>query len=105
MYTVLSDPAKRSPIYNAAGSTANTDGYLDILVKTESGTVLQKLYDDANVQQNLTALNVTTQPYVWGRANAGRGPGIDYVWNTNALTPTGEKAPTGRDSGSAYSSL
>jgi PGF-CTERM protein len=92
MYTVLSDVNKRSPIYNAAGSTANTDGYLDILVKTESGTTLQKLYDDANVQQNLTALNVTTQPYTWGRANAGRGPGIDYVWNTNALTPTGEKA-------------
>ena len=43
-------------------------------------------------RQSLVALNVTTQPYTWGRANAGRGPGIDFYWDTAALTPTGEKA-------------
>ncbi|MFY9799653.1 MAG: MEMAR_RS02690 family S-layer glycoprotein [Methanoregula sp.] len=92
MYTVLADPSLRSTVYNNGGSGLNSDGYLDLVVKTESGTVLQKLYDINNTQQGLTALNVTTQPYTWGRANAGRGPGIDFVWNTAALTPTGEKA-------------
>ena len=29
------------------------------------------------------ALNISTQPYTWGRANRGLGPGIDYVWNTS----------------------
>ena len=92
MYTVLADPSLRNTVYNNGGSGTNSDGYLDLVVKTESGTVLQKLYDINNTQQSLVALNVTTQPYTWGRANAGRGPGIDFVWNTAALTPTGEKA-------------
>jgi hypothetical protein len=88
MYTVLSDGAKRGPVYN----DTTLDGYIDILVKTESGTVLQKLYDNANVQRNITSLNVTSQPYTWGRSDGGKGPGIAYVWNTSARTPANEKA-------------
>ncbi len=92
MYTVLSDVTKRTPVYNNGGSGLNSDGYLDLVVKTESGTTLQQLYNMTGEQHSLVALNVTTQPYTWGRANAGRGPGIDFTWNTAALTPTGEKA-------------
>ncbi len=36
MYTVL-DPSLRNPVYGTAGTGANTDGYLDIVVKTDSG--------------------------------------------------------------------
>ena len=92
MYTVLSNPLVRGPVFNNAGSGTNSDGYIDLFVKTESGTTLQQLYDDNNTARSIVALNVTTQPYTWGRANAGRGPGIDYVWNTAALTNAGEKA-------------
>jgi len=93
MYTVLADPTLRYPVYSQTGSVGNSDGYLDLVVKTESGTVLQYLYNDSVLtRQQLTALNVTTQPYTWGRANSGRGPGIDFYWDTAAVTPTGEKA-------------
>jgi hypothetical protein len=86
MYTVLSNPAVRSPIYDT-GTGINSSGYLDIRVKYENGTTLTKLYDDNNLDQTLIALNVTTQPFTWGRNNSGRGPGIDYVWNTSSYPP------------------
>jgi len=86
MYMVL-NPAMRNPVYNLTGSGVNTDGYLDIQVKYQNGTTFSKLFDDNNLERTLIALNVTTQPYTWGRANAGRGPGIDYVWNTSTYPP------------------
>jgi hypothetical protein len=95
MYTVLSNALLRSPVNNLAGSAAGTDGYLNILVKTESGTTLQSLYTttDGTTTAALTALNVTTQPYTWGRDNAGRGPGFLYNWSTDAINPaTGQRA-------------
>jgi hypothetical protein len=87
MYTVLANPLLRSTIYNTPVSGVNSDGYLDIRVKYEDGTTLMKLYDDNNLERTLLAINVETQPFTWGRANAGRGPGIDYVWNTSAYPP------------------
>jgi PGF-CTERM protein len=93
MYTVLADPALRYPIYNNGGTGTDSDGYLDLVVKTESGTVLQYLYNDTFLtRQSLIGLNVTTQPFTWGRANSGRGPAIDFYWDTSALTPSEEKA-------------
>ena len=86
MYTVL-DPAYRTPVWNNTGSGLNSDGYLDILVKDESGATLQRLYNDTllvpgpgYMSNTLVALNVSTQPFTWGRNNSGRGPGIDYYW-------------------------
>jgi hypothetical protein len=77
MYTVLADPTLRYPLETTGAG--NAEGYLDIVVKTESGTVLQFLYNDSVLtRQQLTALPVKTQPYTWGRANDGRGPGIDF---------------------------
>ena len=37
LYTVLADPELRTPVWNNAGSGINSDGYLDIRVKDESG--------------------------------------------------------------------
>jgi len=77
MYTVLS--GLRSPVYgNAAG-----DGYLDIIVRNESGPTILKLYGNNDGLHNLTSLNVSTQPYFWGE---------DFVWNTSACNPSGEEA-------------
>jgi PGF-CTERM protein len=106
MYTVL-DPSLRSTVYNNAGSGVNSDGYLDVVVKDETGAVLTALYGDIALVSNTTkALNVTTQPYTWGRNNSGRGPGIDFVWNTAAKTSTGEKAyPAGTYTVSVVSKL
>jgi PGF-CTERM protein len=106
MYTVL-DPLLRSTVYGTAGSGANTDGYLDVVVKDETGAVFTALYGDISLVSNTTkALNVTTQPYTWGRNNSGRGPGIDFVWNTAAKTSTGEKAyPAGTYTVSVVSKL
>jgi len=108
MYTVLSDPTLRYTVYNQDGSGTNSSGYLDILVKDETGAVVQKLYgvDPLLPANSIVALNVTTQPYTWGRDNAGRGPGILYVWNTAAITSTGEKAyPAGTYTVSVQSKL
>jgi hypothetical protein len=97
MYTVL-DPALRSPVFNITGpgnaTFPDSDGYLDIVVKDESGAILTALYNTTGTPRanTIKALNVSTQPFTWGRANSGRGPGIDYVWDTAALTITGEKA-------------
>jgi PGF-CTERM protein len=101
MYTVLDPSATplRNPVYGP-GTAANTSGYLNIVVKTESGAILTALYSNTtNVttgilnSNTLKCLNVSTQPYTWGRDNSGRGPGIVYVWNTAALVPgTNEKA-------------
>ncbi|MDD1700214.1 MAG: DUF3821 domain-containing protein [Methanoregula sp.] len=96
MYTVLSNSLLRGPVYNQDGTlTPGSDGYLDILVKTESGTTLQTLYTNTTGigTARLTALNVSTQPYTWGRDNAGRGPGFLYNWSTDAINPaTGQRA-------------
>ena len=88
MYTTISYPSYRNPVWSQTGSGANSDGYLDIKVKYENGTTFTRLYDDNNLERTLIALNVSTQPFTWGRANAGIGPGIDYVWNTSTY-PSG----------------
>ncbi|MCX6672085.1 MAG: DUF3821 domain-containing protein, partial [Euryarchaeota archaeon] len=85
MYTVL-DTTLRNPVYNNAGSSLNSDGYLDIVVKDETGAILTSL-NSITGSNTLKALNVTTQPFTWGRNNSGRGPGIDYVWNTSTYAP------------------
>jgi (2Fe-2S) ferredoxin len=45
------------------------------------------LYNTSTQAFALKALNVTTEPYTWGRSNAGIGPGIDYVWDTSTYPP------------------
>jgi PGF-CTERM protein len=100
MYTVL-DPKLRSTV---AGNMA-TDGYLDIVVKDESGAILTKLLGNGTAN-DLKSLNVSTQPYTWGRENNGAGPGWNFFWDTAALTSTGGKAyPAGTYSISVVSKL
>jgi hypothetical protein len=94
MYTVL-DPTLRNPVYGA-GAGVNTSGYLDIVVKTDSGAILTALYNTSGSSNSIKALNVSVQPFVWGRSANGAGTGagsVLYVWDTAALTPgTNEKA-------------
>ena len=111
MYTVL-DPTFRNPVYNTSGSGTNTDGYLDIVVKTDSGAVLTALYSNTTpvTSNSIKALNVSVQPFVWGRSLNGAGTGANsslYVWDTGALTPgTNEKAyPAGTYTISVVSKL
>jgi len=104
MYTVL-DTVYRNPVYNLAGGTGNSDGYLDIVVKTESGAVLTTLLGNGTANP-IKGLNVSTQPFTWGRDNNGRGPGITYFWYTDALSASGEKAyPAGTYTVSVVSKL
>jgi PGF-CTERM protein len=109
MYTVL-DPLLRGPVYGTAGSGANTDGYLDIVVKTDSGAILTALYNTSGASNSIKALNVSVQPFVWGRSLNGAGTGagsVLYVWDTGALTPgTNEAAyPAGTYTVSVVSKL
>jgi hypothetical protein len=56
--------ARRDPIVgNSTG-----DGYINIRVKNETGTVFTQLYTATNASSwaRLTSINVTTQPYTWG---------------------------------------
>ena len=108
MYTVL-DPVLRNPVFGA-GAGDNTSGYLDIVVKTDSGAILTALYNTSGTSNTIKALNVSVQPYVWGRSANGAGTGagsVLYVWDTAALTPgTNEKAyPAGTYTVSVVSKL
>ena len=84
MNTVLNS-GKRTPVVGNSSS----DGYLDILVKAESGTVLQRLYTNENgtTNESLLSLNVSVQPYTWGRNLNGQGPVVLYSWVTSAVNP------------------
>jgi PGF-CTERM protein len=95
MYTVLGNNLLRYTVNGQSGTCLTCDGYLDIVVKTESGAVLTALYNGTPLgsSNTLKALNVSTQPYVWGRDQNGNGNGIAYWWDTAAITPgTNEKA-------------
>jgi len=89
MYAALG--AARTPVYgNSTG-----DGYIDIKVKTESGTTLTQLYTsvDALSWARLTQINVTTQPYRWGETagldNLTAGSATlavpTFNWTTDAI--------------------
>jgi len=97
MYTTLTDPALnggpaalRTPIWNNTGSGDFSDGYVDLVVKTESGTVLSTLYTNSagTTFRSLKALAVWTQPFTWGMETRGHGP---VNWSTDAA-PGGVKA-------------
>ena len=93
MYTVL-NPALRNPV-DGAGSGDNSSGYLDIVVKTDSGVILTALYNTSGSSNTIKALNVSVQPFVWGRSANGAGTGagsVLYVWDTAHLTDTGQKS-------------
>jgi PGF-CTERM protein len=103
---------KRTPINNAIGNVQSTvasgtilspatyakqDGYIDIKVKTESGNTLTGLLNkssSAGGQINgLTALNVTTANYFWGKApGTVQIPGQQDGWATGATDATGQLA-------------
>ncbi len=79
------------------------------MVKDESGAVLTSLWNTSGSSNTLKGLNISTQPYVWGRSDLGRGTGpasILFVWDTDARTTTGERAyPAGTYTVSVVSKL
>ena len=86
MYTVANNVNLRSDYSYADGAAfyddwPDNDGYLDLVVKTESGAVLQALYteEDGSEFEFLKGLNVNTQPYTWA-------PDGDS-WETGAINP------------------
>jgi PGF-CTERM protein len=103
MYTTLTDetlanpsgtPALRYPVWNITGNASagsgDSDGYIDLVVKTESGTILSALYTDpeGTTTHNLKALAVWTQPFSWGQEIRGNGA---VNWATDAA-PGGVRA-------------
>ena len=58
--------------------TSTGDGYINLNVRTESGSVLSQLFinsspvtpQDGRDLAMLTSLNVSTQPYYWGQTNS-----------------------------------
>jgi len=85
MYSAL-DPALRFPVYNSAGSGANTDGYINIRVKDESGATFTSVLNNTGALISLSALNITSSPVTIGSAT--------NAWNTGALTTNGQQAYT-----------
>ena len=78
----------RGPIYgNSTG-----DGYIDLKVRTESGSVLSQLYTSATsaTWAPIGSINVTTQPYYWGQTSGldnttGTVPATaPFMWKTAA---------------------
>jgi len=79
--------------------TSTGDGYIDLKVKTESGGVLNNLITDVSGVVRLSSINVTTQPYTWGKAGldadtaAGGDAGVPmFAWDTAALDASGAPA-------------
>jgi PGF-CTERM protein len=74
MYPAL-DSRYRSPVTNT-----NADGYLDIKVKSESGTTYTSMYYTATSTQTLVKQNVSYQPWTWGSV-----PSAPLNWSTGVL--------------------
>jgi PGF-CTERM protein len=83
------------PNYQPMANGLPSDGYVDIKVKTAAGNTLTQLWDQpaspAGALQNLTYMNVTTQPWFWGQA-PGSVIGQFGNWSTAATDLSGQQA-------------
>jgi len=78
MYPAL-DADRRGPVYNN-----ESDGFIDIHVKTESGARLSGLYNLETGVHTLLQQNVSRQPWTWGSPS---NPSSPYNWSTGARDP------------------
>jgi len=77
------------------GTGSGTGGYMDIRVKTPSGTTLSSLLNGnvnaGGTYQTMTAMNVSTPTWIWGEV-----PGTATIgggnWSTGALDVNGQQA-------------
>jgi PKD repeat protein len=70
------DYTYRSPIYNST-----TDGYIDITVKNESGTIYNTLLNSSALSNSLLRQNVSYQPWYWGNV-----PSAPFNWSTGVIS-------------------
>jgi Domain of unknown function (DUF3821) len=70
------------------------DGYVDINIRTESGTKFTGMYGTDDRTHSLNRLDVSTASWTWGETST---PAAPYSWDTNAINPsTGQyEYPTG----------
>jgi len=94
-------PAIDARYRGAVTNTPATDGYLDIKVKSETGTTYTSLYDASRTANTIVRLNVSNQPWTWGTA-----PGFSANWSTDVLDTSGQYAyPAGTYTVSVESKL
>ncbi len=70
--------------FDQTGSGPNTDGYINIRVKDESGATFTSVLTDAGTALGLSALNITSSPVTIGGANGN--------WSTGVLNANGQLA-------------
>jgi len=80
MISAISDPTLRNPIFN----TAAGDGYINVRVKSESGTTFTGVLNTDGQLLSLSSLNITRTPFT-----IGDGP---LNWSTGALNANGQLA-------------
>ncbi|WP_321505189.1 MEMAR_RS02690 family S-layer glycoprotein [uncultured Methanoregula sp.] len=114
MWSAL-DARYRSPVYNSTatidtiGGNKVTDGYINILVKDESGTTYVKLWNSNLVSGCVTTAvsiqqqNVSTQPWTWGAQT--KPVMTEQNWSTAAMINGQYAYPVGTYTVTAESKL
>jgi hypothetical protein len=96
MYSAL-NPALRYPVSSGVVDNKAQSGYCNIVVlpQDQSGVILIYLWGEIpHVFHTVGSLNVSTSPYIWGRANSIPGTNVTFFWNTAALqNVTGNDTP------------
>jgi len=72
-----------------------TQGYLDIVVKPDTGATLTQLLDGQSNLGNLTQLNVSYQPWIWGQVQTSlvnANPRVGTNWSTDARDSSNQLA-------------
>lgn len=70
------DYTYRSPISNSP-----SDGYIDIMVRNESGFVYTNLFNSSALPNSLLQHNVSFSPWTWGNA-----PSAPFTWSTGVTS-------------------
>jgi len=85
-----------SPTVPGNDGTKTTQGFIDIRVKTDQGSLLNALYNSSTTNAGaraipLTGMFVDTQPWKWGNSSTGNSPAYKLYWDTGALDGIGQK--------------
>jgi PGF-CTERM protein len=86
MDTAIDQPTLRTADPSKAGTTsADTQGWADIKVKTDSGNTLSSLLNDAAAPISITAQAINAPAFYWSTPAAGN-------WSTGVVGPNGQFA-------------
>ncbi len=70
----------RSPVYNST-----LDGYIDIRVTNETGTVYTALFNSSGQANTLLQQNISTSSWIWGKVSSA-----PFNWSTAATNSDGQ---------------